>query len=51
MGVATLRSASAAGMEILDTHHEMESNVKVRAEMVKMGGILYKKFRVWTKPL
>jgi GNAT superfamily N-acetyltransferase len=51
MGVAMLRSASAAGMDILDTHHEMESNVKVRAEMEKMGGILYKKFRVWTKAL
>jgi hypothetical protein len=51
MGVATLRAASAAGMEILDTHHEMESNVKVRGEMMKMGGILYKKFRVWTKAL
>jgi hypothetical protein len=51
MGVSELRSASAAGMEFLDTHHEMESNVKVRGEMMKMGGILYKKFRVWTKPL
>jgi hypothetical protein len=51
MGVAMLRSASAAGMDILDTHHEMESNVKVRAEMEKMGGVLYKKFRVWTKAL
>ena len=51
MGVAMLRSASAAGMEILDTHHEMETNVKVRAEMERMGGILYKKFRVWTKKL
>jgi len=51
MGVATLRAASSAGMEILDTHHEMESNVKVRGEMEKMGGIVYKKFRVWTKAL
>ena len=51
MGVSTLRAASAAGMEMLDTHHEMETNVKVRGEMEKMGGILYKKFRVWTKAL
>jgi len=51
MGVAELRSASAAKMEFLDTHHEMESNVMVRGEMEKMGGILYKKYRVWTKPL
>jgi hypothetical protein len=51
MGVSTLRAASAAGIDILDTHHEMETNVKVRGEMEKMGGILYKKFRVWTKAL
>jgi len=51
MGVKMLASASAAGKEILDTHHEMESNVKVRAEMERMGGILYKKFRVYQKNL
>ena len=33
MGVDMFRSAMEAGMEIIDTHHEMESNVKVRAEM------------------
>jgi hypothetical protein len=51
MGVAQIRSAQAAGFEIMDTHHEMESNVKVRAEMERMGGILYKKYRVYTKNL
>jgi hypothetical protein len=29
----------------------MESNVKVRAEMERMGGVLYKKFRVYQKNL
>jgi len=51
MGVKMLASASAAGKEFLDTHHEMESNVKVRAEMERMGGVLYKKFRVYQKSL
>ncbi len=51
MGVRELESASRAGMEFLDTHHEMESNVKVRAEMEKMGGVVYKKYRVWQKSL
>jgi hypothetical protein len=51
MGVAMLRSASEAGMEVVDTHHEMESNVRVRAEMERLGGVCYKKFRVYTKPL
>ena len=51
MGVAQIKSAQKAGFEVMDSHHEMESNVKVRAEMEKMGGILYKKFRVYTKNL
>jgi hypothetical protein len=51
MGVKMLQSASEAGFEMLDTHHEMESNVKVRAEMERMGGIVYKKFRVYQKNL
>ncbi len=51
MGVKVLESASEAGMEMIDTHHEMEANVKVRGEMEKMGGIVYKKFRAFQKPL
>jgi len=51
MGTRMLMSASEAGMEMIDTHHEMESNVKVRAEMEKMGGKLYKRFRVYQKNL
>lgn len=51
MGVKTLLSANEAGMEIMDTHHELEENVKVRAEMERMGGKLYKRFRVFKKEL
>jgi GNAT superfamily N-acetyltransferase len=51
MGVKMLESARAAGFEIIDTHHEMEANVKVRAEMERMGGVVYKIFRVWQKNL
>ncbi len=51
MGVSMLRSAREAGMEVLDTHHEMETNVKVRAEMERMGGEIYKRFRVYQKNL
>jgi hypothetical protein len=35
----------------MDTHHEMEANVKVRAEMERMGGKIYKKFRAFYKML
>jgi len=51
MGVKTLLSASKAGMDVMDTHHELEENVKVRAEMERMGGKLYKRYRVFKKEL
>jgi hypothetical protein len=51
MGVKVLESASKAGMEMMDTHHEMEANVKVRAEMERMGGKIYKKYRAFFKAL
>jgi len=51
MGFKTFESAWEAGYEILDTHHEMEANVRVRAEMERMGGKKYKLFRVYKKNL
>ncbi|MCK4646257.1 MAG: hypothetical protein KAU46_08395 [Candidatus Aminicenantes bacterium] len=51
MGVKMILSAFEAGMKIMDTHHEMEENVKVRREMEKMGGKLYKLYRVYKKEL
>jgi hypothetical protein len=51
MGVKMFMSAQEAGMKVMDTHHEMEANVRVRAEMERMGGRLYKKFRVFKKAL
>jgi hypothetical protein len=51
MGVKIILSASEAGMEMMDTHHEMEANVKVRAEMERMGGVIYKKYRAFYKNL
>lgn len=51
MGSRMLASAREAGFKVMDTHHEMESNVRVRAEMERMGGRLYKKYRVYKKSL
>ena len=51
MGVRMIESALKAGYEVMDTHHEMETNVKVRAEMEKVGGKIYKKYRVFQKAL
>ncbi len=50
-GARMLMSAREAGMEFMDSHHEMESNVQVRAIMERMGGKVYKRFRVYQKSL
>ena len=51
MGIRIFKSAYLAGMEVMDTHHEMESNTRVRAEMLRLGGRLYKRFRIFKKDL
>jgi hypothetical protein len=51
MGVKMMQSAIAEGKTIIDSHLELETNVKVRAEMEKMGGVVYKRFRVFGKDL
>lgn len=51
MGVKMIESAQKAGIEFFDSHHELESNLKVRAEMERMGGEIYKRFRVFQKAL
>ena len=47
----TISAARKAGMRIADSHHEMEDNHKIRAEMERLGGVVYKRFRVYGKEL
>lgn len=51
MGSALLESAREQNMQYIDSHLEMESNSKVRAEMEYMGGEVYKTYRIFGKPL
>jgi len=51
MGVRMMETATELGKTILDSHLELEDNKKVRAEMEKMGGKVYKRFRLFTKNL
>jgi len=51
MGVAMLESARKGGLRHIDSHLEMESNKKVRAEMEYMGGKVYKIYRVFGKQI
>jgi len=51
MGSAMLESARQGGLSHIDSHLEMETNSKVRAEMEYMGGEVYKTYRVFGKSL
>ena len=51
LGIRMLEEAHNAGLEYIDSHLELESNIKIRAEMEKMGGVVYKRYRIYTKIL
>ncbi len=51
MGVHLMETARKLGFQTLDSHLELESNLKVRAEMEKMGGTILKKYRIYKKEL
>jgi hypothetical protein len=51
MGRAILRSAIAGGFTVMDSHHELETNTLVRAEMERGGGVVYKRYRIFQRPL
>lgn len=51
MGTKMILSAHEAGLKIIDTHHEMETNTRVRAEMERMGGKIYKRFRIYQRAI
>ena len=51
MGIKMLESAKQAGKTTIDTHLELEYNTLVRAEMERMGGQVYKRFRIFQKSI
>jgi ribosomal protein S18 acetylase RimI-like enzyme len=51
LGAAMMRSAMAAGFAQIDSHHELEDNLKMRAEMERVGGQVIKRFRIYQKSL
>jgi hypothetical protein len=36
---------------VMDSHHELENNTRVRAEMERGGGVVYKRYRIFRKQL
>jgi hypothetical protein len=51
MGIKLIESAKKEGKVVIDSHLELETNLKVRAEMEKMGGQVYKRYRIYQKVL
>jgi hypothetical protein len=51
MGVRMLEKAKERGMTHIDSHLELETNHRMRREMERMGGVIYKRYRIFTKAL
>jgi hypothetical protein len=51
MGIKLIESAKKAGKVVIDSHLELENNLKVRAEMEKMNGEVYKRYRIYQRLL
>jgi hypothetical protein len=51
LGQAMMRTAIVGGFEVMDSHHELETNTRVRAEMERGGGSIYKRYRIFQKQL
>ena len=51
MGYTTILAAQKAGLEWADSNPELEDNTKVRAEMERLGGEIYKRYRIYKKDL
>jgi hypothetical protein len=51
IGYSMMKSALGAGFETMDSHHELETNTRIRAEMERVGGRVYKRYRLFQKSL
>jgi len=49
LGVKMLETAQKNNIEVMDSHLELETNTKVRLEMERVGGEVYKKYRIFQK--
>jgi hypothetical protein len=51
LGSKIIESAHKRRIEVIDSHLILENNYKSRAELEKLGGVLYKKYRIYQKAL
>jgi len=50
-GYDMIQTGRRLGFKIMDSNLELEENIKMRAEMQKLGGEVYKKYRIFQKVL
>ena len=51
MALKMIESAMEQGKTHIDTHLELEYNIKVRGEMEKLGAVIHKKFRIYQRDI
>ncbi len=51
MGIALMKSAKLKGMNIIDSHLILEENKLMRSVMENLGGVIYKRYRIFQKDL
>ncbi len=51
LGIEMLTESQKRGIKYIDSHLILETNVKMCAELEKLGGVVYKKFRIYQKPI
>lgn len=51
LGMKTIESAQKAGYKLIDSHHELETNILMHAEMERLGGKVYKRYRIFKKKI
>ena len=51
LGMSMIETAIASGFRVMDSHLELASNFRIRAEMERMGGKVYKKYRIYGKDI
>jgi len=51
LGISLMQTARKKGLLQMDSHLILEENRKMRAELEKLGGVLHKRFRIYSKQL
>lgn len=51
LGSKIIESAWKRGIEVIDSHLILESNYKMRAELEKLGGVQFKRYRIYQKAI